>query len=285
MKTLLKIEIKKALNNKFFYVTIVIATLLTMLSAISNIFAYMKMQGLINESLELYGEMYYNPFLPSDSLFTYWIGGETISLYYSLFFLLIPIFAAFPYGWSYYMETKKGYIKNVITRTDKKKYYISKYIAVFVAGGLAVLIPLLINFMVVSCFVPARMTSVIYDQYINIPPTNMWSQIAYTHPYLYVFMYMILDYVFSGLIAGLCMTVSLFFKNRVVVVLLPFFLMLGLNFANTFSTTWEYSPINFMHATRVINSANGYIILLEALMLFAIGFVITIWRGSKSDVF
>ena len=286
MKAILKTELSKSLKNKYFIITLVMASIICILGAINRINEYNVMLNYIEADKAAHGsEIFKNPYLPADSLFTYWIGGEYTSLYFSLYYLLVPLFAAFPYGWSYFMERKKGYIKNVFTRTNKKSYFLSKYIAVFVAGGLAVVLPLLLNFLLTSCFIPARMPDVLYDTYMGVDFLQMWSSLFYTHPFVYIGLYMILNFVFGGLIASLCLVITFVIKNRIAVVLIPFFIMLGLNFANTYSNTWELSPLNFLHSGRVVNITNGWIVLLEAVLLFAISFGITIWRGQKDDVF
>lgn len=286
MKALLKTELAKALKNKYFIITLIIASVICVLGAINRINEYNIMLDYIKADKAAHGgEIFKNPYLPADSLFTYWIGGEYTSLYFSLYYLLVPLFAAFPYGWSYFMERKKGYIKNVFTRIDKKNYFLSKYIAVFVAGGLAVVLPLLLNFLLTSCFIPARTPDVLYDTYTGVGFLQMWSSLYYTHPFIYVGLYMLLSFVFGGLIAALCLAIAFFIRNRVAVLLLPFFLMLGLNFANTYSNTWELSPLNFLHPASVVNITNGWIVLIEGILLFVISFGVTMWRGQKDDVF
>jgi len=286
MKALLKTELHKALKNKYFFITLIIASVIAILGAINRINEYQIVLELVNADKAAHGGVSWrNPYLPADTLFTYWIGGECFSLYFSLYFLLIPLFAAFPYGWSYFMEYKKGYVKNVITRTSKKNYFLAKYIAVFIAGGLVVALPLLLNFLTVSCFVPARTPSVLYSAYTYVVFSQMWSALFYTHPFVYVGLYLLLNFAFGGLIACLCLAISFVIKNRVAVLVVPLFLMLCLNFANTYSKTWELSPINFLHPGVVVNPANGWIVLLEGACLFAVSFGVTMWRGQRDDVF
>jgi hypothetical protein len=285
MKALLRMELSKALKNKFFAVTVLAAIVISLLSALNRSSAYANLNNLIESSRMANGDLPKNPDLASDTLFNFWIGGEYTSLYYSLFFLTVPLIAAFPYGWSYFMERKNGYVKNVISRTEKRNYFLSKYAAVFISGGLAVLIPLLLNFLTVACFVPARMPDVYYDVYYGVPFTQMWSKLYFTQPFVYVFLYLLVDFLFGGLIAAISLALTFFVRNRVAVVLIPLFILLALNYANTFWEVWEISPINFLHASTVVHTVNGWIVLLEAGVLFACTFGITMWRGVKDDVY
>lgn len=285
MKALLKTELSKALKNKYFWVTLIAASVIAVLGAMNRINEYNSIQEYIAADKASHGGVSWkNPYLPADTVFTYWIGADYTSLYFSLFYLLLPLFAAFPYGWSYVVERKKGYIKNVLTRTKKQNYFLAKYIAVFVAGGLAVSLPLIINFCTVAAFIPARMPDVLYDAYSGVSFAQMWSRLFFTHPFVYVGLYMLLNFVFSGLIATLSIAATFAIRNRVAVVLLPFFLMLGMNFLNTYSTMWELSPLNFLHSARIVNITNGWIVLAEGIILFAATFGVTMWRGRKNDV-
>ncbi len=286
MKALIRTELSKALKNKYFLITLIAASVIAVLSAMNQINVYNSIYKYLLADKEANGGVCFkNPWLPSDTLYTYWIGADYSSLYFSLFFLLLPLFAAFPYGWSYYMEMKKGYVKNVVTRTKKSKYFLAKYAAVFTAGGLAVMIPLLVNFCSVACFVPARTPNVLYDAYNGVVFPQMWSRLFYTHPLVYVELYMLLNFVFGGLIAALSLVTGFLFKNRVAVVITPFLLMLGMNFVNTYSNKWELSPLNFLHSGTIYNIPNGWIVLSKAIVLFAVTFGITVWRGQKNEVF
>lgn len=286
MRALLKTELSKALKNKYFIITLLIATVVALFSAMNQINLYAEMSKMVEKGRGADGSFWKNPYYPCDTLYTYWISGEVSSAYYALYYLLIPLFATFPFGWSYCMELKKGYIKSVVTRVDKKKYFIAKYIAVFVAGGLTVLIPLVINFLTVACFVPATTPSILYDTYTYVRQENLWSVLFYAHPLIYSLLYMLLSFVFSGLIATIALAVTFFVRNRVAVLITPMFLMLCLNFASTYTTTLELSPLNFLHAVTLSGRcATTTVVVVEAVVLFVVTFGITIWRGQRDDVF
>lgn len=282
MNVLTNQEIKKSISTKYFIITCIIGIVITLLGGINRISCYIIYDDLI-QSYD--GILTKNPNLASDTLFNYWIGGEFSSVFYSLFFTLIPLIATFPYGWSFFIERKNGYIKNIVTRTTKNKYFLAKYFAVFISGGLSVLIPLIINFALVACFVPAYTPDVYYDIYYGVGFIQAFSKLFYTFPLIYIFIYMVLNFIFGGLISSMSLAITFFVRNRVAVVLTPFFLLLGLNYINMFSPKYELSPMNFLHCARVVNISNGWIILAEALILFLITFGITMWKGNSDDVY
>lgn len=281
---LLKIELKKAIKNKFFMTTLVIASIFALLSAWYMIDLHYYQQY-IAQSLDPNG----NPMSQASSLYTHWIGGEATSLGFTLFFTLLPLIAAFPYGWSYFLENKTGYVKTVVTRSSKWHYYLSKYMATFTAGGLVVLIPLVVNFLVVASFIPAITPSKLHHPLpYGVEIGSMWSQLFYTHPIIFVILYLLLDFIFAGLFATMSLAISFFVKNRIAIMLLPFFLLLGLHYSRTFLAYKYYSeisPLNYLHATNIENHTNGWIILAHGLLFFGLTFGMTMKLGVKREVF
>jgi len=59
-----------------------------------------------------------------------------------------------PFGWSYHQERQNGVYNQIISRSSKQTYFISKYIAVFVSGGLAVSLPLLFDLFATAMVCP-----------------------------------------------------------------------------------------------------------------------------------
>ncbi|MCJ7839334.1 hypothetical protein MUB24_00130 [Lederbergia sp. NSJ-179] len=279
---LLRVELRKAINNKIFFTTLIIASLFALLSAWYMIDSYFYFQRQ-NRILGTSG----NPMTEGFSLYNHWIGGEGTSLGSTLFFTLLPLLAALPYGWSYFIENKTGYAKSVMIRSNKWQYFLAKYLATFTAGGLVVLSPLVINFLVVASFIPATTPSMLYPLYYAVGHGSLWSQLFYTHPVIFVILYLILDFVFAGLFATMSLTVSLLVKNRIAVLLIPFFLILVLHYSRTFLAYkyfYEISPLHYLHSTSLENPTNVWIILVQGLLFFLLTFGITMKLGGKREI-
>src|SRR5690625_417060 len=200
-KNLLKIELTKAIKNKFFVTTLIIGLVFTLFSAWYRIDLYQYTQWQLNNSGG-------NQMTQAFNLYNNWIGGEAISLGFVFFFTLLPLLAVMPYGWSYYIENKTGYVKAVVTRSSKREYFLTKYIATFIAGGLVILIPLVVNFVVVALFVPAVTPTISYAVFCLIRKSHMASQMYYTYPILCVLLYLILDFIFAASVDTLTFTVT-----------------------------------------------------------------------------
>lgn len=279
---LLKIELRKAINNKIFMTTLIIASLFALFSAWYKIDSYFYY---IEQSIYMSAG---NPMTQGSSLFNHWIGGEFSSLGFTLFFTLLPIIAVLPYGWSYFTENKAGYVKSVVIRSGKWQYFLTKYIGVFTAGGLVVLIPLIVNLLIVASFIPAITPTKLYPLSYAVIHGSLWSDLFYTYPLVYVVLYMILNFIFAGLFATMSLTISLFIKNRIAILLIPFFIIFVLHYCRRFMAYifyHEISPLNYLHATNLENPTNVWIVLVQGLLLFGLTFGLTMKLGVKREIY
>ena len=80
---------------------------------------------------------------------------------------------------------------------DRRDYLRAKYLAAFLAGGVSVVLPMLMNFLTVACFIPMRMPEASEDMYYGVFGGSLWAEIFYTCPILYVLLYLVLDFVFA----------------------------------------------------------------------------------------
>jgi len=153
-------------------------------------------------------------------------------------------------------------------------------------------IPLVFNFLLTAMFVPAVCPDPSYLIWYAVNGASLMSELYYTYPAVYVLLYLAIDFFFCGLIACLSYSISTIYKNRVVVVLLPFFLLLGFNFigasivytSNLIRYT-EFSPIYFLHPAAARYDAGWNAILIEALILFVLTFVPTVIKGKGNEIY
>lgn len=279
LKKCIKIELKKALCNKMAVVAFIFVIALSVMHAIGVINTYNHFMNAL-ESGNLPG----NPMITAVSLFARWIGADVTSFESNVFFFLIPIVAVLPYGWSLAGEMHSGYTKNIVCRMERKYYFISKYVAVFISAAVVVLIPLLINFLLLSLFLPSLKMEIIYP-YGILGQRSMWSNIYYENPLLYTMLYIVLDTVFAGLIASVSTALAFFVKYKVPVMLIPFFALLFIDYLDM--SLWndcEFSPIKFLHALPVTNDRFGWVILLEAVILLIATMGTVLYKEGKYEV-
>lgn len=287
MKNMLKIELNKAIKNKFFIFAVMLGLAVTFLSFLYNTESYLS--GLADRAF--YEEEFnvkYNHFIGITTLYNSWVGGEAYTLGSTIYFFIFPILIAIPYGWSYCSELKSGYIKNAATRCGKMKYFMSKYISSFIVGGLTMIIPLLTNFLLTAAFIPAYQPQVNYMQYYGVFSNTFLSEMFYIHPNLYILIYILLNFIFCGLIACLSCTIANILKNRVIAVLFPFVVTLIIHYiADVFKNYYqlEISFLYFLRPCPVSCSTNIYVILIELVILIILTFIPMLIRGKRYEIY
>lgn len=281
------IELRKALKNKLFLFSVLLGFAVTFLSFLYNYELYTTALR-DNELYSREFDIIINPMLSMNTLYNSWVGGEVFTLGTTIFFFIFPILIAIPYGWSYASELKSGYIKNAVIRCGKKEYFISKYIATFISGGLTMCIPLICNFFLTASFIPAYQPQVRYMQYYSIFSNTFMSDIFYQHPNLYVAIYILIDFIFCGLICCLSCTAANFIRNKVVAILTPFGVMLLFNYVSSIiksNYSVEVSPMNFLRPCPASYSTNISIIAAEILLLLAITIMPMVIRGKRYEIY
>lgn len=284
LKRMIRLELRKALKNKWFYGAIFIGCAITMLSFADKIDLYQN--GLLTQERE--GS---NPMQAASGLFNLWIGGEPFSLGGAIYFFVFPLLTAIPYGWSYCEEKQCGYIRMAAVRCGRTNYFLAKYIAVFISGGLAMVIPLVFNFLLTSMFAPAVMPSPVYCTSNGVFFHSLMSMVYYTRPFLYVFIYLGIDFVFCGLIACISYSAAGFTRHRVIAVILPLFLLLAFHYSRQFVYTSmtvrykEISPMYFLRPVAAAYTASWAVIITEIVVLLAVTFFLSMVWERKHEIY
>ena len=286
MKRLLQIELKKAFSNKLFWITLALGLLIVSLSAYKDIIGYLPIKEAEQLQNEVSAVSDSNPLNAMYTLYNSWIGADYAAPMTSLYYILLPLLASLAYGWSYFTEKKSGYVKNVVTRIDKKKYYLAKYIAVFLAGGAVVAIPLLINVLAVACVVPAYQPDMFYGMYY-VMDYHYMIRLFYSMPALYVAYVLVLDFVFAGLIAVLSLALTFFVNNRFAVVLLPMLFFMWVQYMQdlarqTFPDIAPFSPQEFL---KSYGRSTLIWVVVWGIGLLVVTLGIVYGKGAKDDVF
>lgn len=287
MRNMLKIELRKAFGNKFFFLAICLACCIALLAAVYNVERYQREAEYTERASAISGERM-NPYAPAFTLYNSWLCTDYVSFAASLFWFLSPIFATLAYGWSMSMEIKSGYRRNVMLRISRKNYYLSKLAAVFLAGGTVVTIPVVLNVAVTAMFIPAVKPDYFYKIYYPVGLPSMFSRLFYVCPLLHVIARILVAFTFAGAIATASFSMAFVICNRFAVVLLPFLLVLGVTYLQYLIPNEihyaEFSPIYLMGAGG-FNYSFLWGVLLEIGILLGVGLLAALGRGNRRDVF
>lgn len=225
MCALIRIELRKALSNRWFAVALAVGCVLALVSGTLNV-VFMTNQAVRYEPR--YEESYY--FISATSCYRNWLGIDYLQAAMGLFFLLAPLLATVAYSWSLRSELKSGYAASMMVRTSRTRYYGAKCLAAFVAGGLTVAVPLVVNFVLVACFLPAYRPDPYDLIYIGIVPGHLMYPVLYRWPLLYVVLRTLLDFGLAGLWAAAVLGLSVVVRNRVALVAGSFLFQLMLKY-------------------------------------------------------
>ena len=286
MGPLLKVELKKAFTNKMFFICLVVGIVIAMVSVAQNLPSYWAAE----EQNLMVAEQGFetNPMHPMFTPYTNWIGNDYQFPMTSLFYMLLPLLAGLAYGWSYCTERKSGYAAQMVSRSRKKsQYFLAKYIATFLAGGAAVAIPLVLNFIVICCFIPAYTPDNFYWLYYSMD-AHFLRGLFFNTPLLFVCCIILLDFIFAGLFAAACVALAFFVKNKFAVILLPFLGVFAVqylqdNVLSTITDSIAISPMDFLRG-YAMNAVLGLPILIWLILLLAFTLGVTWIKGAKDDV-
>lgn len=73
-----------------------------------------------------------------------------------------------------------GYMRQMLVRAGEKSYLTAKFLATFIAGGLAMVVPLIINFMLTAMFIPAITPVPTYDTMYGVLAILYFKLVLYT---------------------------------------------------------------------------------------------------------
>ncbi len=211
-----------------------------------------------------------------------WMGGEWGSVYSYLYFLLIPIFISVVYGDSITFDKTSGYYKNIVIRGSRKKYYQSKLLSSFVSGGTVVLIPLIVNMLMCMSVLPhvvsdpAAGASVITRQAFMV-------LLYFSHPLIYTFVYMLIIFVFCGLMSSLTVMIGSITDNRFLPLILPEIVYMFANLLCQSTMNQKWSPFCFLSPSqRAI--ANPWIILFEMLLMIVLIVILYLFNVKREEI-
>lgn len=105
-------------------------------------------------------------------------------------------------------------MRQMLVRAGEKSYLTAKFLATFIAGGLAMVVPLIINFMLTAMLIPAITPVPTYDTMYGVFGNSLFSSLYYTQPFAYVAVYMLVDFIFCGALACITMLSAQFIKYK-----------------------------------------------------------------------
>lgn len=263
-------ELHRAFYNKNFLYAILIGSFVCVTHVIQNVIPLVP-------ALNSYAFEY--PF----SLFNTWIGGNSSNLQTAIYFFLIPIIGTIPHAHSLQYDLHQKFATQLLIHTKKSYYLVAKIIATWLSAGCAIVIPLILNLLLTALFMPAVIPEA-SSLTFGIFELSMWSNLFYSHPFVYILGYLLIIFTFGGLFCCTALLTSLFTENKFAVILTPFLFFILIYFLVALFFDASYNPMFIMYPSQPL-AINIKTILFEFLTLLVIIFPIYFIRGMRCEIF
>lgn len=286
-KTKLKVEVYKSICNPFFVSALIIGGLFSLVNVTESILRARKLSIQIIDTIRENIGYPISASFEGISLFLSWLPLHRVGLGSSLFFMAMPILAAMPYGWSYSDERHSGYIYQTITRMGKQSYFFSKYLSVFLSGGLAVLIPLIFDLLLTALFcpdVPLQIT----DMLTPILNYSLFGELFYTNRWLYVISLCSVEFLWGGSIACMTFFAGTVFRYGVLIVIMPFVVLLSVDYLSMIASgiIASFRPIQILQLCQPVSTYYnpGWLSIAVPCSLILLSFCFGYIHNNKNEL-
>lgn len=195
-----------------------------------------------------------------------------LNLQYGEFAFLAALLATLPFADSFLTDREQGFLRLVVLRTHYRRYLAAKIIAVALAGGMGLLLSLLIIFLA-GLRSPTDWNATIYSATSTLNKGIPWGPFGtmYTQNPFYYLLYLLASaFGFGAVYALMGLAVSTIISNRYVVLAAPlvFVQVLGFLEARSLRLTTGFNPL---YSLLPFNAYEGF---LPGEQLAQFGFVL-----------
>lgn len=277
---LFSIERRKLWRAKSFWIALLLGFIMAGLNAWYQI--KMMLQMALIDVVRAYG--WVNPTDQSGTLYNCWIGNESSTFGFSLFYFLFPVVCVVPYGWSLASEMQSGYLKNIVTRANRKRYFVTKYWTTFLGGSVAGTLPLILNLFANAMFIPPIKPDIWYPYYMMLQ-TDFLSDLFCEYPLIFNGLYFLFSAIYFGLIAGCAWSFSFVLRNKTLSVIVPVGVLLLLHYISGLvsysSCKYDLSPLYCIHPTPVRYHSSGWVLLTYMIIMVVFSYAVAKIKGNE----
>ncbi len=271
MNRFLALEVKRIIHSKRFLGVIFIGGFLAVVQYFTV--GFKQRFPLINWSG--IGVRYPQPW------YEYWMGGEWYSLFSYTFYMIFPLLATATIGDTLVSDRTSGYLRHMFILGERKQYYKARFISAFFSGGIVIIIPLLLNMLLCAVTCPS-----VYPQAATgtapIFTSSMWSSLYFSHPLIYTFLYLLVDFVYGGLFASFSVAIGIATRNRFLPLVFPFITYLFSFTVFSAVGLYKYAPFNFLSPSQRVFDISFLVIVIEAVLILVPTVLLFVW-GAKKD--
>lgn len=267
-KKLLKNELLRIIQGKGVWVSLLIGAILALSHVVMYVAPLSKSILSGNYPLGVYAK---------------WMGGENSTIQPVLYYLIVPVLVVLPYLGTISEDMNTGYVKNILLFATRREYYHVKWVLTFLTAGTVAVVPLLLNFFFAAMFLPLVMPQPGTGLY-PLMADSLWAELFYTHPAIYLVCYLVLNFIFFGLLATVGLSCSLITQKGYICMLFPLFLYLAVYGITQVTGLHTWCPFATLRPSQPV-AANGWVLMIECFILLLAGGVLWAYGWRKKDVF
>ena len=263
---MLKEEIKRGVTRKSFWITFLVIIIF------SSIYTFSVPRYSTDEFL--YSYLKANVYTSYDCFIFF-----NLSRPANILILILPLLSSLVYSDTYVEDSKSGFLKFIYIRGDKKKYLRTKFLANFILSGVAVAIPIVVSFVVLKLRVPSVETNPLLGV-STILQTDIFPKMFYSHPNLYIALWIGIYFIYAGLFSSVGLSLSIFIRNKIVVLFSPFIIYHVGAIIIEFFQGYRYYPASFLYLGLYKSFAA---IIIEFILIMIISYLVFIIGGNKRE--
>lgn len=260
---MIRIEIRRLLKRTSFHMVLLFGILIATLEAFSNNIIRLNPQDFIDFSNGAY-----------NNLMIYSVGK-----YVRMLQMVFPLIVTIAFADAYLEDVKSGFIKNIITRYDKKKYLINRFLVNIVVSGLIISIPLVVNYMLYAASIPSIEPKVFYSSII-LEPRGFLSHIYFEYPLLHVFIRIFFLFIYGGTFSSIALAISIYSRNKYVITIIPFIVYIGMDVVISMILNYRYSPMMYLFNPYGYN----HMFIAFPMILITACFYLFVFGGMKNEL-
>lgn len=271
-------ELYKALHNKMFWIAVGVGLVLCAMDLVE---CYQNIQHPIDYVIRCRADGY-ETHLGYYSMFICWLymGNGTYGA--SLLCTVWPLLAAMAFGWSYNNERITGVYNQVVSRVGIRRYFLSKHIAVFISGGLAYSVPIVLDLLVMGLLYPAVGPPAVRDY-------HFLSGLALVSPWGFCFAMCAMSFLWGGATACICHCAGTYLRHGVMVVLVPYALYIVID---ALLSAWNTAYPNTLFAQLsprllgafVVEGNYGWLQFSYLILLTLGSFALGLWQVKRNEL-
>lgn len=250
----IKMELYKSIHNRYFGVSLFALDILVLIHIIKAVVPYYGM---------IYGEY-------PETVFNHWIGLQ-ISSVANIYYMVVVGCATLPIGMAYIEEKRHGYFNQLLSRTNRIRIFVSKLIAYVATSFLVTTIPLLLDYMIASAFLPS-IRPIAATFYYSVGGDSFLSGLFFRYPTLYLLIYIGIDGILVAAFSLLVIPAAKVINNKYAVVCCPMVVFIAMKIVFGFMGLNEYIPMCILYPS-ISDGITLYNVILEIVVVGAIGVI------------